>query len=341
MIRRQRELVLLQHFLGLCRTQQLRLCQFLYIEPQIAHGVKGLSFIYPLAQRALGDKFVAGHRQTSLQRLHRQRPHLLDPAFQLIRHLEVVRHAGDIDALQRGDQRPVSSAGHDGAHRLGGAPAAPLALRQRRVRTLGDLDGCEQLFLEQLDATRGRLPTLDVGRLHDDQLDLGRAIERPLRDRRPHGRSGVEHKLWIFFHIDGDAIAKLPIDNVRRVANATDDVGGPEHVGQQIAEPDDDLGLVFHLLVGVDLVERRQRGHQFVVDQILIERHVGMNSAKKILRRGLAIQHVGDDVVEQGAGVGVDAGRFGRHLGDERHGAWAVDDALGGGPADDCGMLSH
>ena len=192
-----------------------------------------------------------------------------------------------------------------------------------------------------MDAARGRLPTLDVGRLHDDQFNLGRAFERPLRGGGPHGRSSVKHKLRVLLDIDSDAVAKLPVHDVRGVADPPDNVRRAEHAGQQIAEPNDYLGLKLHLPVRVNVVQRRQRGQQLVVDQILIERHVRMDCAKEVLRGSLAVQHVSDDVVQQGAGVGVDAGGLGRHLRDKRHGARAVDDALGGRTADDVGMLCH
>ena len=342
MVRRQRKLVLLQHLLGLRRTKDRHLSQFHCINTHCAHGFKGFVFIDPLAHTALGDKLVPRHRQTGFQRLHRQRPHFLDPAFQLVSHAKVVGHVLDAEILQRGHQRPVSRAGHDGADRLGGAPTAPVALRQRRVRLLRDLYGDDQLLFKQLDTARGRLPTLDVGRLHDDQFNLGRAFKRPLRGGGPHGRSGVEHKLGVLFDIDGHAIAELPINDVGGVADPAHNVSGAKHAGQQIPEPDDHFGLELHLPVRVDVVQRRQCGQQLVVDHVLIKCHTRMDSTKEVLRfNDLAAQHIRNDVVEQGAGVGVDAGGFGRHLRDKRHGARAVDNALGGGPADDARMLSH
>ena len=98
------------------------------------------------------------------------------------------------------------------------------------VRLLRALHGANQFMLEQFNTTRTRLPTLDVRRLDNDALNLGRAFKHPLNFFGSHGRSGVEHELRVFFDIYRNAIAKLVVDYVRSVSNAAQQISRTKHI---------------------------------------------------------------------------------------------------------------
>ena len=212
--------------------------------------------------RTLGHQLVAGHRHVVLQHLVRQRPHGLDEVLDVVGHREVGRQLVDVDRLHGDLLDAVQLAGLDRADRLGGAPLAPVAVRQRGLGQAGGGDGADQLTLEGSDAVQRRGPDPDVGRLDDDAVDLGDALKRPRTGRGPQGSSGVEHELHVLLRLDHDAVAELPVQDDRAALQPTDDVGRAEHAGHQVAEADDLLGLELQLggrVVFVEQVQRRQQ----------------------------------------------------------------------------------
>ena len=241
--------------------------------------------------------------------------------------------------VQLGLDDAVDGAGHQRADRLGGAPLAMVAVGERCIRLLRLGDGAGQFILKLPDAGAGRGPAPDVGRLHDDQFDLGRTEEGPLRFRRTHRRRSVEEKLRVLLDLDSHAVAKLPIQNNRSITNAAKKVGRTKHTRQKITKANPAFNRIFHLPVGVDLFQCRQRGQQLGLNQILCQHRALMLATKIALGRTLVVQNVGNGVVEQRAFIGVAAAGLRRHLGHQRHAAGAGDDALGGRAADDLTVL--
>ena len=180
-----------------------------------------------------------------------------------------------------------------------------------------------------------------VRRLHDNQLDLLDALERPPRRVRSHSCGGVEHRLRVLLHIDRHARTKLPVQHDGAATDATDQIGRAKDAGQRITKTHDGLDLKLHLPVRVHLIQRPQRRDQLLGVQLLRQRDALVGRAD-VRRRGRALpEHVRDGVVQQRALVGVLRRRLERHLLDEGDGAGAGDDALGCRAADDVRVLSH
>ena len=241
-----------------------------------------------------------------------------------------------VDGVELNLQRPVNSASHLGAGRLGRAETAMRAGVQLGVRQAGSLDGALQAQLERPNALgRGR-PAPDYWRLDDDALDTGGTIKHPRRLGGTHSRSGVVHQLLVFLRVNGDAITELPVDDVGSVTHAAQHITGTEGTGQELAKAHTRFNGELHLLIRVNGVQQVESRLQLLVDHLLVENLPLVVLADQFLGEFIIQQHLADGVVQQGALVGVGAAwRRWRQL-HQGHAAGAVHHALGGRAADDC-----
>ena len=161
-------------------------------------------------------------------------------------------------------ERAIGGAGHLRANGLRCTPAAVLTRVQRGVGLFRLLDGEHQLTLEHAQAIERRHPALDRGRLHDDALDFLRAVEHPCQARRAHRGGGVEHQLRILIGLDRHAVTKFPIQYNGTITNTANKIARTKHARKKIAEADRLFDRVFHLFIGVYLMQRPHGRHQLV-----------------------------------------------------------------------------
>ena len=197
-----------------------------------------------------------------------------------------------------------------------------LAALQRRVRLDGLLHRVEQLVFKPTDPGAGGDPTLDHRRLDDDQLNLGDALEGPRLG--PARSRSVEHQLHVLLGLNNHAIAELPVNDDGAVADLAQHIDAAKDAWDEVAKVNTHLDHQLHRLVRIDLIQQRQRWHDFVVVQFFAD-----------ALRHLAIDDGRDDIVQQRTLGGVLALSLGRHLGRQGDGAGAVDDPAGGRAADD------
>ena len=244
----------------------------------------------------------------------RQLLQILDEGFDQRNLIQIMRDLVDRQHLDLGLGDTVDSARHHRANRLGCAPAAMVARRQRGVWLQRQLDGVDQLGLERLDALQRRHPALDGWRLDDNQFDFFCAFKSPCRFRRTDRSRSVEEKLVVFFGRHSNAVAKLPIQNNSTVAKAANEISRAENVRQKIAKTNSTFDCIFGLPFRVYLVQRRQRDHQLIFDQVFGQHAVVQLRADQRERIAVRLQHLRNRVVQERAFVGVAAAGLRRHL---------------------------
>ena len=233
----------------------------------------------------------------------------------------------------------VNRAVHLGADRLGCAPPAMRARLNRRAVLLCALYCSREFLFERNNPCLISNPAPDFGRLHDDEFNFIGALKNPLRRFGSHGGGSVEQQLVVILCVDQNTIAELPIKHNSAATDTPKKISAAKDARQIISETDPSLHHILHGLVGVNDIEGRESGNNFLIEQLLRENLIFVLRADGLLGRLVELQQLGDHIVQKRTTVGVFARRLGRHLLHQFDTAWAVDDALGGGAADDIGML--